>query len=357
MSQEGTQASDAEATLQKYKAGMQIILEGARIDTGLTPKEVLWTKNKARLYRYIPTIPTHTTRHTVPLLLIYALINRPYVLDLRPNNSIIEYLVAQGFDVYLLDWGIPGAEDKNLTFDDYILDYMPRAIKKVLHTAHAEELSLLGYCMGGTMAAMYAALFPTHTLKNLILLTSPIDFAADHTGLYALWTSERYFNYDRVIEAFGNVPGEFIDLGNRMLKPVNNYIGSYMTMWERIMQDQPMDTWLAMHKWVNDVIPFPGAAFRQWIRDFYQQNRLVKGEIKLRGRRVDLSHISCSLLSIAGQKDHICTLPQAEAIMSLVSSEDKRFLVLDAGHVGLLTGSGAKKNLWPTLCAWLEEHS
>src|ERR1019366_9778790 len=163
MSQEGTQTSEVEATLQKYKAGMKLILRGARIDTGLTPREVIWTKNKARLYRYDPT---HPKRYTVPLLLIYALINRPYVLDLRPGNSIIEYLVAQGFDVYLLDWGIPGDEDKNLAFDDYILDYMPRAIKKVLLTAHAEELSLLGYCMGGTMAAMYAALFPAKTLKN-----------------------------------------------------------------------------------------------------------------------------------------------------------------------------------------------
>ncbi len=351
---EGTQTSDAEATLEKYKAGMQIILEGARIETGLTPREVIWTKNKARLYRYAPTRPK---LHAVPLLMIYALINRPYVLDLRPGNSIVEYLVDQGFDVYLLDWGIPGDEDKHLTFDDYILDYIPRAVKKVLRCAHADELSLLGYCMGGTMAAMYAALFPHTTLKNLILLTSPIDFAPDHTGLYALWTSEQYFNYDLIIETFGNVPGEFIDLGNRMLKPVNNYIGSHVTMWERIMQDKPMDTWLAMHKWVNDVIPFPGAAFRQWIRDFYQQNKLVKGEMSLCGQRIDLSHISCSLLSIAGEKDHICTLPQAEAIMGLVGSEDKRFLVLDAGHVGLLTGAGARRNLWPQLCSWLEEHS
>ncbi|MBV9257330.1 MAG: class III poly(R)-hydroxyalkanoic acid synthase subunit PhaC [Ktedonobacteraceae bacterium] len=354
MSQEGVQTPDIEATLQKYKTGMQILLEGARIETGLTPKEVIWTKNKARLYRYKPA---QEKRYSVPLLLVYALINRPYVLDLRPGNSIIEHLVDHGFDVYLLDWGIPGDEDKNLTFDDYILDYIPRAIKKVLRTAHAEEISLLGYCMGGTMAAMYAALFPAEPLKNLILLTCPIDFAPDYIGLYALWTSERYFNADLLVEAFGNIPGELVDIANRMLKPVNNYIGSYVNMWEHIMQDKPMDTWLAMNKWVNDVIPFPGAAFRQWIRDFYQRNKLVKGEIVLRGQRVNLSNIHCSLLSIAAQKDHICTLQQAKAIMELVSSEDKTFLALNAGHVGLLTGSEARKNLWPELRSWLEQHS
>jgi len=354
MSQEDTELSDLEIALKKYKTGMQIILEGARAETGQTPKEVIWTKNKARLYRYAPTIEK---QYPVPLLMVYALINRPYVLDLQPGNSIIEYLVGHGFDVYLLDWGIPGDEDTHLTFDDYVLDYIPRAVKKVMRTSHAEEFSLLGYCMGGTMAAMYAALFPDLPLKNLILLTCPIDFTPDNIGLYALWTDERYFNPDLVVEAFGNVPGEFLDIGTRMLKPVNNYAGSFLTMWDRIMQDKSLNTWLAMNKWVNDGIPFAGDAFRQWIRDFYQHNKLVKNEIKLRGQPVDLSKIHCSLLNIAGKKDHICTLPQSEAIMNLVSSQDKEFLVLNAGHVGLLTGSEARENLWPGLRTWLEQRS
>ena len=155
----------------------------------------------------------------------------------------------------------------------------------------------------------------------------------------------------------GNVPGEFVDTGNRMAKPVTNYVGSYVTMWDRIMQGKSMDTWLAMNKWVNDGVPFPGEAFRQWIKEFYQQNKLVKGEIKLRGQRVDLSNITCPVLNIAGKKDHICTLPQAEATMSLISSRDKEFFVLDAGHVGLLTGSDAKKGLWPKIQTWLEPRS
>jgi polyhydroxyalkanoate synthase len=142
-----------------------------------------------------------------------------------------------------------------------------------------------------------------------------------------------------------------------MLKPVTNYVGTYATMWDRIMQDKSMDTWLAMNKWVNDGIPFPGATFRQWIREFYQQNKLVKGEIQLRGRRVDLSDIRCAVLNIAGKKDHICTLPQAEATMRLISSRDSEFFVLDAGHVGLLTGSEAKKQLWPKVRDWLSKRS
>jgi polyhydroxyalkanoate synthase len=142
-----------------------------------------------------------------------------------------------------------------------------------------------------------------------------------------------------------------------MLKPVTNYVGTYVTMWDRIMQEKPMETWLAMSKWVNDGPPFPGAAFKQWIGEFYQQNKLVKGEVHLRGRRVDLSNVTASFLSIAGKKDHICTPPQAEAAMDLISSEDKEFFLLDAGHVGLMTGRGAKKGLWPKVSGWLEERS
>lgn len=349
-----SQIFDAGRMFEKYQEGMRILLEDTHIETGQTPKEVIWTKNKAQLYHYIPT---REKRFSVPILFVYALINRSYILDLMPSYSLVEYLVSQGFDVYLLDWGTPGEEDKKLTFDHYVFDYIARAVKKVLGHAHAEQCSILGYCMGGTMSAMYAALFPDSALRNLILLTTPTDFTPEYMGLYGIWTSKEHFNQDLLVDSFGNVPGDLINVGNLMVKPVTNYLGSYVTMWDRILHDRPMNSWLAMNKWVNDGVPFPGEAFRQWIRDFYQQNKLAKGEISLRGRRVDLSRITCPVLNIAGTKDHICTLPQAEATMRLISSQDKEFFTLDAGHVGLLTNANAKKKLWPKISTWLQDRS
>ncbi len=274
-----------------------------------------------------------------------------------PGNSLVEYLVNQGFDVYLLDWGVPGDEDASLAFEHLVLDYLASAVKQVLRTSRTREFTLLGYCLGGTMSAMYAALFPGKPLRNLVLLTAPVDFTPNETGLYGLWTSAKYLNPDRLVEAFGNVPGELIDTANRMVKPVTNYLGTYVTMWDRIIQEKPMETWLAMNKWVNDGVPFPGEAFRQLIRELYQQNKLVRGELRLRGQRVDLGQIACPVLDIAGKKDHICTLPQAEALMRHIGSQDKELLVLDAGHVGVLTGSEAKRGLWPKLRNWLEPRS
>ncbi|MGI8650045.1 MAG: class III poly(R)-hydroxyalkanoic acid synthase subunit PhaC [Rubrobacter sp.] len=343
--------TDTENFFDKYTQGMRIVVEGAQAETGLTPKEVVWTKNKAKLYRYQPALEK---THKTPILIVYALINRPYVLDLMKGNSLIEFLTDQGFDVYMLDWGIPGDEDKDLDFENYVLDYIHRAGKKVMRTAGTDQFNLFGYCMGGTMSAMYASLYP-ETLKNLILMTAPLNFERDSLGLYSLFTNEKYLNPGLLADAFGIIPGEMIDTGNRMMKPVTNYVGSYVGMWERLFADKPMEGWLAMNKWVNDGPPFPGAAFKQWIIEFYQQNKLIKGEIKLRGHEVKLENITMPLLNIAGTQDHICSIPQAEATMTAVGSKDKEFFTQNAGHVGLLTGRGAKTGLWPKLDSWLSE--
>lgn len=347
-------ASNIESAFKKYRMGIPLILEGAEIETGRTPKEVIWTKNKAKLYHYVPRVKQ---QFPVPILLVYALINRPYILDLIPGNSFVEYLLCQGFDVYLLDWGIPGDEDERLSFGHYVLDYLPRAAKKVLRTSQAKEFTLFGYCMGGTMSAMYAALFPDPPLKNLVLLTTPIDFSPENLGFYRLWGNEKYFNPDLVVQAFGNVPPEFAGSGNRMIKFVTDYIGACVAMWQRTHRDESMDTLRALNSWVYDGVPFPGEAFRQWVCDFYQHNKLVKREIKLRGRTVDLTNITCSLLGIAGKQDYICTLSQAEALMSLIGSQDKEFFVLDAGHVDLLTGTDTREVFCSKVRSWLEFRS
>ena len=351
MERRGAVPPEIQDTLEKYAEGTRLMSERPRAPTGQTPKELVWAKNKARLYRYEPHAEK---KHPVPILMVYALINKPYVLDLMPGNSLVEYLIGEGFDVYLLDWGVPGDEDMDLSFDDYVLDYLKPAISKVLRASGAKGYTLFGYCMGGTMAA---TLFPDEPLANLILLTMPIDFAPEKTGLLGLWTDRERFDPDLVVESFGNVPSEIIEHSMQMLKPATNYVGTYATMWECVLEEKPMETWKAMNKWASDGTPFPGTAFKQWIRDFYQQNKLVKGEIQLREHRVDLSEITCPLLNIAGNRDHICPLPQAEPMTNLMSSEDKEFVVLDAGHAGLLTGRRAKKDLWPKLGSWLGERS
>ena len=178
----GAAPPEVQNFFDKYRAGMRVMLEGAQADTGRTPKEVVWTKNKARLYRYRPADGAAGGRRPVPVLLIYGFVLKPYVFDLVPGNSLVEYLVEEGFDVYLLDFGISGLEDAGLSLEDFVLDYMCGAVRKVLETSGAEEVSLFGHSQGGTLCAIYACLFPGSPLKNLVLISTPTEFAPRNPG-------------------------------------------------------------------------------------------------------------------------------------------------------------------------------
>jgi len=328
----------------------------SRASVAQTPQQVIWTLNKARLYRYIPVVPAEQ-RHKVPLLLVFALMNRPYVLDLRPGNSFIEYMVKQGYDVYLLDWGAPGPEDKGLKFDDYVLDYLTRAIRKLKAVSGSDELSMLGWCIGAILTTIYAALRPDDGLKNLLLLTAPLDFTDKTAGGFVRWVNDQGFDPDKIIEAFGNVPGEMIDYGAKALKPVENYIGSYLTLWDNLDNPRIVESWHAMNTWVTDLIPMAGATYKQLIQELYRENRLIEGRMIIRGERVDLSRIRANLLNVIALADHISPPCQSESIMTKVSSKDQLLLKVKGGHIGMMAGSGALKYTWPHIDSWLAARS
>jgi len=321
-----------------------------------TPKELIWTLNKAKLYRYIPVVPP-AKRHQVPLLMVFAIMNKPSILDLRPGHSFCEFMVSQGYDLFLLDWGAPGPEDKNLKFDDYTLEYLPRAIRKLKVVSGSQQFSMLGWCLGALIATMYAALRPNDGLKNLTLLTAPLDFTDREKLTFAQWTDERYFNVDKVLQAFGNMPGEMVDYGAKALKPVENYVRSYLTLWDNLDNPHIVEAWHAMNTWVTDLIPMAGGAFRQLIVELYRDNKLVKGQMMLKGERIDLSTIRANLLTVIAEGDHITPPCQSESITSLVSSTDKEIFRVPGGHIGIMAGSGANKRTWPHINAWLAPRS
>jgi polyhydroxyalkanoate synthase len=321
-----------------------------------TPKQLIWTLNKAKLYRYIPVVPEEK-RHRVPLLLVFALMNRPYILDLRPGHSFVEFMLDQGYDLYLLDWGIPGPEDQNLKFDDYVLDYMPRAIRKMKAVAGTEEFSMLGWCIGAILATAYSSLRPDDGLRNLILLTAPLDFSDKENLTFARWVDERYFDVEKVLAAFGNMPGEMIDYGAKALKPVENYLVNYLKLWDNLDNPQVVEAWKAMNTWVTDNIPLAGGAFRQLIVDLYRNDMLMRGEWSLRGERVDLKRLRANLLTVIAQGDHITPPCQSKAILGKVSSKDKELFHIPGGHIGIMAGSSAHKLTWPHIDGWLGPRS
>jgi len=321
-----------------------------------TPKEVIWTLNKAKLYRYVPMVPVEK-RHPVPLILVFALMNRASILDLRPGNSFVEHMVAQGFDVYLLDWGAPGPEDRNLKFDDYALDYLPRAIRKVKAVSGSDNFSLLGWCMGAILTTIYASLRPDEGLKNLVLLTAPLDFSDPNCGTFLKWIDEKLFDVDKLVSTLGNMPGEILDYGAKALKPVENYIGNYIRLWDNIDNPKIVESWHAMNTWVTDLIPMSGAAYKQLIVDLFRENRLMKGTLMVRGQVVDLTRVQASVLNVVATEDHIVPPCQTEGVMPKIGSADKELLKVSGGHIGMMAGSQALKRTWPKIDAWLGTRS
>jgi polyhydroxyalkanoate synthase len=321
-----------------------------------TPKELVWTLNKAKLYRYIPVVPQQD-RHRIPLLLVFALMNRPYILDLRPGHSFVEFLVEHGFDVYLLDWGSPGPVDSYLKFDDYTLEYMPRAIRKIKVLSGVEEVSVLGWCIGAILTTIYAALRPDDGLRNLILLTAPLDFSDKEHLTFGRWVDEKNFDLDKVLQLFGNMPAEMIDYGAKALKPVENYIANYLKLWDNLDNPKVVENWHAMNTWVRDNIPMAGGAFRQLIVDLYRNDRLMKGEFVIRGERVDLGRLRANLLTVIAEGDHITPPCQSESVMAKVGSHDKEVYRVQGGHIGIMAGSGAEKRTWPHIEGWLASRS
>jgi len=321
------------------------------VPTGTSPRDVVWTRNKTTLYRYRPMAPR---AHATPVLLVYALINRPYILDLRAGNSFVRHLLERGYDVFLIDWGRPGWEDRAITLDELVGEHLPKAVERMARAGAGDDYTLFGYCMGGTMGVVHAALRPTG-LKNLVALTTPIDFS--HAGVLSVWTDPRHFDAAAFAATLGNVSGSLIDLGNKMLKPVTNFVDVHVSMLERLLAGKDMTAWRAMNQWVNDGVPFPGAAFTQWIEGFYQQNLLVRDALTLGGRPVHLSAITAPLLTITGSRDHIVPPEMSKPLNELVASRDNEYLELQAGHVGLLAGSGARDLLWPKVTDWLDARS
>lgn len=353
-----SEAAEATNQLLSFEARLQKFNEvlSTKAAIGQTPKETIWALNKARLYRYTPVVP-RTARYRVPLLLVFAIMNRPWILDLQPGHSFVEFMIGKGFDVYLLDWGAPGYEDRNLKFDDYALEYLPRAIRKLKTVAGTEEFSMLGWCLGAIITTIYAAVHPDDGLRNLLLLTAPLDFSNRNGLTFARWTDERYFDVDKVLAEFGNMPGEMIDYGARALKPVENYITSFCKLWDHIDDQHAVEAWHAMNTWVTDTIPMAGGAYRQLIVDLYRHNKLINNQLQVRDRVADLAQIKANLLTVIANADHITPPCQSETILEKVGSKDKETYHIPGGHIGIMAGSGAHRVTWPYIAAWLDARS
>lgn len=320
------------------------------IDVGTTPADVVHQGRNLRLLHYKPMVEK---THPIPLLVVYALINKCYVLDLQPDKSWVQGMLKQGFDVYMIDWGSPQPIDRYLTFDDYVNRYIDYFVDLVRDASGQEKISIHGYCMGGTMSVMYASLHG-EKVKNLYVTSPVIDVEKDTTVLGNL---SKHINADLLIDNFGNIPPEFMYLCYNILKPFKQGVRKYIEFSKKAYDKDFVENFLRVEKWLYDTPAIPGETFRQWIRDIYQKNLLAKNQFKLGDKVVDLRKIDMPLLTVVAEDDHLVSPECSVPLNYLVSSEDKELKVYPTGHIGLLASDYSQKHIIPEVAAWLKERS
>ncbi len=336
---------DALARIHKLAA----LQSGPPAAVAQTPSEVVYTENKLRLLRY----RSENRVHPSPILLVPSIINRYYILDLKPGRSLAGFLVARGYDVWIVDWGVPGPEDRFVTLDEHIDGHLRECVGVVLDETGRNSLTLLGYCIGGVLASIFSALH-SETVRNLVTLTTPIDFHDD--GLLSLWARREHFPVDRLVEAYGNMPAWLLGASFKLLSPTSDLANTW-TLWERLDDPARLDDFRALNRWVEDNVSVAGEAYRKFVVDCYQENLLVQNRMRINGRTVNLGDIRAPLLNVVAQRDHIAPCGSAAVLNELAGSRDATLLSLDGGHIGAIVGRDAVEDFWPRLDAWLAERS
>jgi polyhydroxyalkanoate synthase len=318
-------------------------------DVGATPRELVWSRDTARLWRY----ESNAVTSGPPVLVVHSLVSRSYVLDLYRGNSAIAFLLRAGLDILLLDWEAPDEADAENTLETYADDYLPRAIDAACAATGASELTVLGYCLGGDLALLCVARHPELPVRNLALMATPVDFS--HMGALSGLVRAGRLNASDLVDRSGNVPATSVETAFRLLKPTGE-AAQYASLWQRLCDEEYVAGYQAMNRWVHDHVPFPGAAFGQLVEQLVRDNALMAGTLELGGRRVDLGAIRCPVLSVVAERDHIVPLAAAEPLPGLVGAQDAGELRLAAGHVGLVAGRSAATVTLPGIAGWIREH-
>jgi polyhydroxyalkanoate synthase len=336
---------------RKLGQGMENLINADKIDTGVSPRDAVYREDKLVLYRY--RAPEGVTRKPVPLLVVYALVNRPYMTDIQEDRSTIKGLLATGQDLYLIDWGYPDQADRSLTLDDYINGYIDRCVDHICETHGLDAINILGICQGGAFSLCYASLHPDR-VRNLVTMVTPVDFKTPD-NLLSAWVQN--MDIDLAVDTMGNIPGELLNWTFLSLKPFSLTGQKYVNMVDVLDNPEKIKNFLRMEKWIFDSPDQAGETFRQFIKDFYQKNGLIEGGIEIGGREIDLAKVTCPILNIYALQDHLVPPDSSKALAGLTGSKDYTELAFPGGHIGIYVSGKAQKEVTPAVGSWLNERS
>lgn len=341
-------AAETEGAQERAQKASGILIGKLNTEIAATPYDVVYQTDRVKLKHYKP-VRASSLKISTPLLVTYALINRETMLDLQPERSVVKTFLENGINLYMIDWGYPTSKDKFLTIDDHVNGYMDTMVDFILKREKVEKINLMGICIGGTFSVMYSALHPDK-IKNLITTVSPTNFDTDQ-GLLHIWM--KWVDADKMIETFGNMPGDLMNLGFLLLNPARLMIDKYIGFLENMDNKDFVENFIRMEKWIFDSPDVPGETFRQLIKDCYHNNLLIKNEMEIGGHMIDLRNVTMPLLNIYAQYDHLVPPGAADKITGAVGSTDTEDVCLDTGHIGIYVSSKTQKEFAPRIVKWL----
>ncbi len=340
-----TLAAELNEFAQDLARGLGTLTALGDVESGTAPRQVIYTENKLKLYRYRPL-----NAGGPPVLIVYALVNRPTMLDLQPDRSTIRGLLAQGLDVYLIDWGYPDDGDARLTLDDYVNGYIDRCVNVVCAHSGGKQVNMLGVCQGGVFALCYTA---THdTVKNLVTMVTPVDFHTED-NLLGHWI--RTIDVEQIVDTFGNVPGEFLNWIFLMLKPFRLAGQKYVHAVKLLRDPDKARNFVRMEKWILDSPDQAGRAFAEFVTTFFQDNALVKRRARIGDRDVRLSDVRVPLLNVFARHDHLVPPSASRALADHVGSADYQELEFAGGHIGIYVSAASQQQVAPAIADWIRE--
>jgi polyhydroxyalkanoate synthase len=313
-----------------------------------TPKEELWRDGNVTLFRFKPPVERPPG---IPVLIVYALVNRPYMVDLQEDRSLVRNLLSLGLDVYLIDWGYPGPTDRWLTLEDYIEGYVNDCVDVVRRRHDVEQVNLLGICQGGTFSLCYSALHG-EKVKNLITMVTPVDFHRKE-GLLNVWA--QYADVDLMVDALGNIPGEFMNFGFLMLRPWALNMRKYIDLLDILDDEKELMNFLRMEKWIFDSPDQAGEAYRQFMKDFYIGNKLIRDQVRIGGKPVSLRSVTMPVLNLYGTQDHLVPSTSSVALEKFVGTTDYTVRSFPVGHIGMYVSGKVQRDLPPLIAEWLKQ--
>ena len=337
--------ADANTKLVK---GFETLGKLPEVEIATTPKTEIYAEDKLRLFHY--DRDTDATVKT-PVLIVYALVNTYKMLDLQPDRSYIGNLLNMGLDVYLIDWGTPSKGDRYLTMDDYINGYINNCVDVIRKKQRVEKINIISICQGGTFSVIYTALHQ-NKVKNLITQVTPIDFSTND-GLLFRWSKD--MDFDKLVDGYdGLIPGEFLNEGFNSLKPTQQYVKQQTLM--SILDDKDkLLNFLRMEKWIAESPAQAGECYRQFMKDLYQKNQLIKNELIVGGKKVNLKNITCPVLNVYATQDHLVPPAASIPLCDNIASTDKETYSFSGGHIGVFVGGKSQKELAPAVVNFLKK--